>query len=131
MSNAAAFQTVLFTTLTQLVDFIIREGFIRAMVARDGAYNTTHELHQVDRQLRNELRAIVASGVALGSFEFFCELNRVAGYNAIACERLAPEGFSGNRARYIEIWDALATWSYYRAEQLRPAAEVEELRLAA
>jgi hypothetical protein len=111
---------------------IISLGFITGRIHRDGSYTISHELHTLEAQLRPMVRALLESGAAIDSFEWFCELNRIAGYQALACERTAPEHFSGNRARYIEIWDAIACWSYYRAEQLRQTpVEAVEMLLAA
>jgi hypothetical protein len=111
---------------------IISLGFITGRIHRDGSYTISHELHTLEAQLRPMVRALLESGIAVDSFEWFCELNRLAGAEALSCERTDTEYFSGNRACYVEIWDAIACWSYYRAEQLRQApVEAAEMLLAA
>jgi hypothetical protein len=131
MNDAATianpFNTILFHTLSQLVAFIIRESFIKGMVARDGGYIHTSEVNNLERQLQGTLRSIVASGVTLGSFEFFAALNAAAGCEAEHCEHADDDLFSGRRQRYTEVWDAIAYWSWDQAEALRSAAPAYQI----
>jgi len=100
---------------------ILSLSFIAGRIHRDGAYTFCSELHIVEPTLRPMVRDLLESGIVVDSFEWFCELNRIAGYEAVSYEQIDAEYISGNRAAYIEIWDAIACWSYFQLEQLRPS----------